>query len=258
MDAHVVLSAALAGKVATYVLVLARVSGFMAVAPLFSARFLPARVKAVVAMTIAFVGVVSLNDGTAPSASAGGVLGVVDVGAEVVFGLLLGASARATLEAALALGSLFSGQLGFQFAATVDPHAGHQSDVVSDLISMMTLAMAVALDLHREAIVFLIGTLHALPPGVDVDNAAVAGVVVEHMVASCALAARLSFPLLTMTTAGYVVMGFLGKGAPVLGVQGLGFTIPIVAGGFALYALAPTAAEIVARATVQALHALGS
>ncbi len=256
MDAHVVLSAALAGKVATYVLVLARVSGFMAVAPLFSARFLPARVKAVVAMTIAFVGVVSLKDGAAGIAGAG--ISVVDVGAEVVFGLLLGASARATLEAALALGSLFSGQLGFQFAATVDPHAGHQSDVVSDLISMMTLAMAVALDLHREAIVLLISTLHALPPGADIDNAAVAGVVVEHMVASCALAARLSFPLLTMTTAGYVVMGFLGKGAPVLGVQGLGFTIPIVAGGFALYALAPTAAEIVARATVQALHSLGS
>lgn len=252
MDATITLDAALTSTVSAFVLVLARVSAFVVIGPVFSARFLPARVRVVVAVVVAFVAFVG-----AGAPAAGHAIGLVDVAKESGLGLLMGLTARATVEAAMGLGAIFSGQIGFAFASTIDPTAGHQSDAVSDLISFLTLSMVVALGLHREAIVLLCSSVQSLPPGADVDLHAVAGVVVEQVTGSFALAARLAFPLLTMTSAGYVAMGFIGKGAPMLGIQGLGFTIPVIAGGFALYALAPTAAELVARAAVQALHSLG-
>lgn len=248
MHGTLALSDELSALIAGFLLVLSRVSAFVVVGPIFSARFIPMRVRVVIAVVVAFVAFVGA--GSPPVLH----WGFGDVARESALGICMGFAARATLEAALALGGLFSGQIGFSFASTIDPMAGHQSDVVSDLIAFMALSMAVALGLHKEAIVLLCTSVQSLPPGAAVDLTAVASSVIEQVTASCALAARLAFPLMTMTSAGYVAMGFIGKGAPMLGIQGLGFTVPVLAGGFTLYALAPTAAEIVARAAVQALH----
>lgn len=242
------LSAELSALVVGFVLVLCRVSAFVVVGPIFSARFAPGRVRVVIAFVVSFVAWVGAGSPHPPDTD------LAVVARETGLGLVMGLVARGTLEAALGLGQIFSGQIGFAFASTVDPLAGHQSDAVSDLISFLALSLAVAMGLHREAIALLCASVQHLPPGADVDVAAFVGSAIEQLTGACALAARLAFPLLATTSAGYVAMGFIGKGAPVLGVQGLGFTIPVVAGGFALYALAPTAAELVARATLQALR----
>ena len=243
------LSAQLTALVVGFALVLCRVSAFVVVAPLFSARFLSPRVRVGVALSVSFVAFIGAGS---PTPSSWDYLVVVR---ETALGLVMGLVARATIEAALALGQIFSGQIGFAFASTVDPLAGHQSDAVSDLVAFLALALSVAMGLHREAIALLCASVQHLPPGGDVDVMAFVQRGIEQMTATCALAARLSFPLLATTSAGYVAMGFIGKGAPQLGVQGLGFTIPVVAGGFALYALAPPAAELAARAAVNALRA---
>lgn len=251
MGIHLGLSEELSGTITGFLLVLARISAFVAIGPIFSARFLPQRIRVAIALVISFVAWVGAGSPTVDHWS------FTDVARESGLGLLLGIGARATLEAALALGAIFSGQIGFSFASTIDPTAGHQSDVVSDLISFMTLSMAVALGLHREAIVLLCHSVTALPPGSSFDLMSMTSVVIEQVAGTCALAVRLAFPLMTMTSAGYIAMGFIGKGAPVLGIQGLGFTVPVIAGGFTLYALAPTAAELIARSSVQALHSFG-
>lgn len=248
MNGELTLSTALTSMMAGYVLVLVRVGAFMFIAPVFSARFMPTRVRVVVVVVVAFVAFVGAGQPVPPSWD----LGVV--ARESGLGLLMGVAARATLEASLALGTVFSGQIGFSFAQTVDPTAGTHSDVVSDLIAFLSLSMAVALGLHKEAIVLLCVSVHDLPPGSVFDLHAFVDVAVGHIVGSCALAARLAFPLMATTSAGYLAMGLIARASPGLGVQGLGFTIPVVAGGFALFAFAPAASEIVARSAVSALH----
>ena len=122
---------------------------------------------------------------------------------------------------------------------------------------MLGLLAAVGLGLHREAIVVICASVMHAPPGQMPDLLSVLDAAIPAVVSSCALAVRLAFPMLAVTSAGYVVMGIMARGSPALGLQGLGFTVPVLAGGFALYTMAPVAAEVAARTALTALHAFG-
>ena len=249
MNGHLDLASSLTPLLTGYVLVLARVGAFIFIGPVWSVRFIPHRVKVILALVVAFVAYVSAGQPVPAKWD------LMVVARETGLGLLMGVASRAVLEAALSLGTIFSGQIGFSFAQTVDPTAGTHSDALSDLVAFLALSLAVALGLHREAIVLLCSSVRDLPPGSVSDLTAFIEVAIGQIVGACALAARLSFPLMATTSAGYLVMGLIARGAPGLGLQGLGFTIPVVAGGFAMFALAPATAEVVARSAVSALHA---
>lgn len=236
-------------QLAGLMLAIARVTSFIVTAPVLSARFVPTRVRVMIGLVLG--GAAWVAGGSVAVAS----VGVVDVGLNVVVGLLMGLAARAALEAAFAAGSLFSMQVGLSFASTVDPLSGGQSDVASDLLSMLALMGAVALGLHREAIVVICASLQAIPPGAAFDVRGLFEQLLPLIIGSMALAVRLAFPMMAATTAGYLVMGVMARGSPALGLQGLGFTVPIIAGGFALHTMAPVAAELAARAAVSALQA---
>jgi flagellar biosynthesis protein FliR len=239
---------ALPARVAGLMLVLARVTSFIVTAPVLSARFVPMRVRLMLGLVLGAsawwsTGAAAVDDVTP-----------MMVVAEVTMGLLMGAAARAGLEAAFSAGSLFSGQVGLSFAQTVDPLSGTQSDVGSDLLSMLALMMAVALGLHREAIVVICGSVIHVPPGHTPELSLLLEQMLPSLVDACALAVRLAFPMMAMTSAGYVLMGVMARGSPALGLQGLGFTVPVLAGGFALYSMAPVVAEMAARASIATLH----
>jgi flagellar biosynthesis protein FliR len=54
-------------------------------------------------------------------------------------------------------------------------------------------------------------------------------------------------------TFGHVALGVVGRTAPQLNISSVGFSITILAGGGALYMVAPTVAEMCARAARDAL-----
>jgi flagellar biosynthetic protein FliR len=230
-------------------LVLARVTSFVATAPVLSARFVPMRIRGLLGLVLGFAAWMAADSVAVDDVT------VVDVAHEVIVGLLMGAAARASLEAAFAAGSLFSGQVGLSFASTVDPLSGSQSDVASDLISILALMMGVAMGLHREAIAVICASVQLMPPGGTLTVHTLLEGLVPIMVSSVALAVRLAFPMMAATSAGYVVMGVMARGSPALGLQGLGFTVPVIAGGFALYTMAPVVAEVAARTAMTTLQA---
>jgi len=241
----------LPGQAAALMLVMARVTAFVATAPVLSARFVPMRVRLMIGLVLGFT-----------AATAADLAPINDVSpfmvvTETLTGLIMGSAARASLEAALAAGALFSGQIGISFMSSIDPLSGTQGDVVSDLFSMLALMAAVGLGLHREAIVVICASVIQAPPGHLPDLASLLEQALPSIINSCALAVRLAFPMMAVTSAGYVVMGVMARGSPALGLQGLGFTVPVMAGGFALYTMAPVAAEVAARTALAALHALG-
>ena len=241
----------LPGKAAALMLVMARVTAFVSTAPVLSARFVPMRIRMMIGLSLGFTAAVAAD--VQPITDFSPLLIVAETG----LGLIMGLAARASLEAAFAAGALLSGQIGLSFASSVDPLSGSHGDVVSELMSMLALLAAVGLGLHREAIVVICASVMHAPPGQMPDLLSVLDAAIPAVVSSCALAVRLAFPMLAVTSAGYVVMGIMARGSPALGLQGLGFTVPVLAGGFALYTMAPVAAEVAARTALTALHAFG-
>jgi flagellar biosynthetic protein FliR len=93
-----------------------------------------------------------------------------------------------------------------------------------------------------------------IPPGatVGVDVTALATAVVTQAIGSAALAVRMAFPILVAVFFGHVSLGVVGRTAPQLNINSVGFSITILAGGGALYLLAPPIAELAARTAAAA------
>jgi len=119
---------------------------------------------------------------------------------------------------------------------------------------MFSLAAVVMSGMHREAIAWLCRSVIQMPPGaaVGIDVTSLATAVVTQAIGSAALAVRMAFPILVAVFFGHVSLGVIGRTAPQLNINSVGFSITILAGGGALYLLAPPIAQLAARTAASA------
>ena len=232
-----------------FALVLMRTAGLCASAPLLGSRPVPARVRLALALGLSLALFSAAGAPAAPLpthlvALAGAAL------RETLLGLAAGLGARLALEAATTAGHLAGLSMGLGYGALVDPFHGAESTALSQLLSFGALGAAIALGLHREAVAWLAYSLRALPPGAAVDFRSLFWGVALQATVSLALAVRLAFPVLAAATLGHLVLGGAGRLAPQLNLSSVGFSVSLLAGGLALFALAPTLAAVVAQHAV--------
>lgn len=129
--------------VAAFIFVLARVSPLFVLAPLFSSKLVPARVRGIVAVALAI--------GIAPVVSKGVALplGVYDLFWLVLKEMLVGATfafAIGALFAALSTaGSFLDTSIGFSYGSLVDPLTGTQSSVLAQAYALVGTLVFIAI-----------------------------------------------------------------------------------------------------------------
>jgi flagellar biosynthetic protein FliR len=130
-------------RVLAFFLVLARLSPLFVLAPLFSSKLVPARVRGVVAVGLAI--------GLSPVVAAGTELptDVLAIGSLLAKELLIGSAFAYTLAATFAAisvaGSLLDTSIGFSYGSLVDPVNGNNSAVLSTAYSMIGLLVFIAI-----------------------------------------------------------------------------------------------------------------
>jgi flagellar biosynthetic protein FliR len=232
-----------------FALVVFRTTGLFAVAPIFSAFTVPMRLR----MGIAFAVAVAIFTGAgmprvAPADSLFGL--AFAAAAETAIGLCAGLCARLVLEAALGAGHVAGLAAGLGYGSLVDPFNGASSSVISQLLSTLALAFAVAADLHAEAIAWLCRSVMEHPPGSALAFKSLAQTTIVTAAWASALSVRLAFPFMAAGLMGNAALGVLNRSVPQLSLQNIGFSISLIAGGAALFFAAPAAAEIAARSAV--------
>ena len=235
-------------------LLLFRTAGLLLSAPVLSARVVPARVRIALAVLLAWAAWTGAGAPAAPPPEHLGSL-VGAAAAETALGVLAGLAARFVLQAALAAGHLASTSMGLGYGALLDPASGAESNSVGELVYTAAQGGAVALGIHREAVAWLARSAVAVPPGSDLSLRELMLKVIWETTGAAALAARLAFPMLSAVLVGHVVMAGVSRTAPQLNLGTIGFSVAIVAGGGALYLVAPGAAEMAARAAAAAMSA---
>jgi len=234
-----------------FALLLFRTAALFMAAPILGAKVVPTRFRLALSVAVAFA--VYTGAGAPPVAPPDGLFGLAaDAATETAIGLAAGLGARWVLEAALAAGHAAGLAAGLGFSALVDPFTGAESNAVSQTIFAVAQGMAVALGVHREAIVWLARATEAFPLGAPLDVPSLAMRTVGLGVLSIGLSIRLAIPVMSAVIAGHAVMGIMNRMAPQLSLQSIGFSVAILAGGLALYLAAPAAAELCARAAMQA------
>jgi flagellar biosynthetic protein FliR len=220
----------LSGLVLTYLLVFSRVGAMVMLLPNLGEHGIPARVRLLLAVAIAFCmtpGVAGAYHDTAPTTSAGLVILIAQ---EVTVGILVGSMARIIMSSLNVAGTLIATQTGLAYAQTLDPTQGTQGAVMGNFLSLLGTLMVFLTNLHHLAIGAIAGSYKMLPPGGHLPTGDMAQLTINLVSGSFALGFQLAAPFLVFGFAVYAGLGLLAKLMPQLQIFFVAVPINIACG----------------------------
>ncbi|MDH4378647.1 MAG: flagellar biosynthetic protein FliR [Vampirovibrionales bacterium] len=147
-------------------LVVARISGFFAMVPVFGATNIPNRVKLGLALTLSII-MLTLHGQTAmqhPIATDFWQLAAM-IGMEFLVGLLLGFAAELMVNSLRLAGEMASMQMGISISGVLDPVAGIQTPIIGQAYVMFAMMLMLILNVHHHLLWALDRTYYWLPLG---------------------------------------------------------------------------------------------
>jgi flagellar biosynthetic protein FliR len=193
-------------------LVLMRLSGLVAFAPLFSSAAIAPRIKAgfVIAMTALLAPVVAAVPGARAVPDMQGVLGELGIG--LVFGLSLSLMNEALQFAGMLLGMEFS----FSLVNLLDPNSMIETPVLGQMLGWLGLLTLIGAGLDRTMIAAMARTFCTVPVGTAMVHATT-GASVAAMVAGVFLAGlQLASPVIAAAVTVEVTIALVSRLAPSL------------------------------------------
>jgi flagellar biosynthesis protein FliR len=258
VDANELLARFSEQEVATFFLVLARVSPLFILAPLFSSKMIPARARAVIA--------VALTIGIMPVVKHGPIdLDPLGFGAliikEVIVGLAFAYALAAMFAGLQAAGSLLDTLIGFSFGSLVDPVTGTQSTVLAQMYSLFGVAILIAIGGDTWIIRGLARSYEAVPL---LETPAIGSMVQGVQVAFSGIfvaAFMIGAPVIVALIITDAAFGVVSRVVPQMNVFAVGFPAKMLVGLTLLGASLPFVSGFVADelrlSVAQALHSLG-
>jgi len=257
MNANALLAHFTEQQVAAFFLVLARVSPLFLLAPLFSSKSLPARVRTIVA--------VAITVGLTPVVKHGQIdleplaFGLLII-KEVIVGLAFAYSLAAMFAALQAAGTLLDTLIGFSFGAILDPITGTQSAVIQQMYALFGVTVFVVIGGDAWVIKGLSRTYDAVPM---LDTPAIGTMVQGAQVAFSGIfvsAVMIAAPVIIAIIVVDAAFGVVSKIVPQMNIMAVGFPAKMIIGLTLLGATLPFVSNFVIgelqTSVAQALHTL--
>lgn len=211
-----------------------RIMGLLAMAPLFGNRGIPARIK--VALGLLLSAIVAPTIGALPHTDPMSVTGVLVLAQQFIIGIAMGFAMRIVFTAVELAGELCGMTMGLGFATFFDPQSAGRSSAISQFLSLLTLMVYLASNLHLVVLSTLVDSftsmpVTAMPMGGDLFRQ-LAGWGGRIFSAGVQLALPVVAGLLIVN----VALGILTRAAPQLNLFGVGFPVTLAV-GFLMLAL---------------------
>lgn len=197
---------------AAALLVLVRLSGLIAFAPLFGSAAIAPRIKAgfVIAMTVLLAPVVAAVPGARAVPDMQGVLGELGVG--LVFGLSLALMTEALQFAGMLLGMQFS----FSLVNLLDPNSMIETPVLGQMLGWLGLLVIIGAGLDRTLLAAMARSFCVVPVGTAMVHATT-GAALASMAGGVFLAGlQLASPVMAAALAVEVTIALIARLAPQL------------------------------------------
>lgn len=214
----------LVGHFVVFLLVLTRISAVVMTAPLFSEHNIPLRVRALLAIFLAFLVAPLQTMPTGPVVENLVELGRL-VALEALVGLLLGLGLNVLFAGLQVAGQMISQMSGMSLAEVFNPDFNDNVSVFSQLFFFLTMAVFLGLGGHRMVIEAVLETFCWAPPG----QVALGGTFVEALTSivtqSFMLGIRAIAPVITALLLSTVVLGLISRTLPQLNILLVGFNL---------------------------------
>lgn len=214
--------------VAAFFLTLARVSPLFLLAPLFSSKNIPARVRGTIAVALAI--------GLSPVVSRG-ITVDLDVwifagllGKEILVGAAFAYALAAFFAAIQVAGAFLDTLIGFAYGGLVDPITGNQSSVLTQLYALVGIAIFIAIGGDAWVVQGLAKTYELVPmDGYPQLGPLVAGADAAFVVVFSA-AIQVAGPIVLALIVTDAAFGVVSRVVPQLNVFAVGFPAKVVVG----------------------------
>ena len=152
------------GKLLGFMMVLTRISAFFLVAPIFSWKSIPRRIKSAIAVFMALFFTV-----TAPSVVPQGqvrpIKAVLLLCNEALYGLALGLVVALVFSAVRFGGRIIERQMGLNMAEILDPLTGNRSQPLGMFMEMMFILLLLSANGHHLLLLVISRSYEAFPAG---------------------------------------------------------------------------------------------
>jgi flagellar biosynthetic protein FliR len=205
-----------------------RVGSCFMVAPVFGARFVPARIRIVLAgaITLIIAPLVPSPSAITPFSPAGVVVTVQ----QLIIGIAIGFSLHVLFDAVTLGGQLLANSMGLSFAFNTDPVHGVESPVLGTLYSMLVMLTFLSLDGHLKLIELLVDGFRTMPVGTSGLGQEGIWAVVTWGSQLFSGALSVALPGVTALLIVNIAFGVMSRAAPQLNLFAVGFPISLVFG----------------------------
>lgn len=220
--------------VATYLLVLTRISAFFVTLPLFSYKAIPPVMRIGIAVLLSWVLVFTLN---VPDLEINAAY-IMLVLKEAVVGLSIGIIAFMVMAAIQVAGGLIDFQMGFAIANVIDPQTGTQSPLMGQFFNSLALLLLLAVNGHHVLLDGMFYSYQFLPidqlwPNFGNEN--VAEHVLKTFTAVFAISFQMAVPIVATLFLVDLALGITARTVPQLNIFVIGFPIKIGVGFIVLF-----------------------
>lgn len=238
-------SADLYAWVASFLWPLSRILGLIATAPLFGNLSVPVRVKLCLGIALAIL--IAPGVPAVPAADPMSLAGLAIVAQEMLIGLSMGFAMRIIMSATEMAGEITGLTMGFGFATFFDPQTRARTSVIAQLLSLLTLMIFLALNVHLHLLTTLAYSFTSMPISPQpigtsgfLEIAKWGGLIFSAGV-------QLALPLIACLLLTNFALGILTRAAPQLNLFGIGFPVTVGAGFLVIGLVLPFLANPISR-----------
>lgn len=230
-----VTSAELQTWIAAFLWPLARILGLISAAPVFGNRSVPARIKLALGVMLALI--IAPTVPALPALEPMSASGLLILAQQFIIGLAMGFAMRIVFSAVEMAGEITGLTMGLGFATFYDPLTRGQSSAISQFLTLLTILVFLAANIHLALLATLAESFSTLP-----ISSSPAGALRFQQIANWggqifSAGVQLSLPMIAALLITNIALGILTRAAPQLNLFGIGFPITIGV-GFIMIALA--------------------
>ncbi|MEK3935066.1 flagellar biosynthetic protein FliR [Sporosarcina sp. FSL W7-1349] len=213
-------------SIATYLLVLTRVTAFFVTLPLFSYRAIPTTQRIIFGALLAWTLVYTVD---VPGLEIDGTYLLLVI-KEAMVGLFIGIIAYIIMAAIQIAGGFIDFQMGFAIANVIDPQTGAQSPLLGQFFNALAILLLLALNGHHMLLDGIFYSYRFLP--IDqlwpaFGDGRTAEYVIKTFAASFAIAFQMAIPIVATLFLVDLALGITARTVPQLNIFVVGFPIKI-------------------------------
>lgn len=205
-----------------------RIAACLTVAPVFSARFVPARIRIVLAGAVTLLVAPLLPP--PPEVPVFSPAGLLITAQQLLIGIACGFVVQIVFDAIGLAGQLLANSMGLSFAFNVDPMRGTSTAALGQLYVLLMTLTFVALDGHLVLVQAIAAGFQTLPVGTAGLGSAGISVVLAFGTQLFAGAIAVALPGITALLVANVAFGVMSRAAPALNLFAVGFPITLAIG----------------------------